>query len=792
MNENDILKLLLARTNHGYWDWNIKDNKSFLSEEFLAIFGYTKEDPFPENNGIEYLHKIINAEDYKISQELFKAHVHSKAAIPYEVEERYMHRDGSVLYTKCFAQVIEWDNNNEPVRMVGCHQNITDQKNREEALIKERDVLKLILNDIPQSIFWRDKDHKYLGCNIPFAKSLRVASPDLVVGKTNYDFIHLNKDEIEMFHNEDNEVLYKGYPRLHFTGQIDNNEGKRIWVDSSKVPLKDTNGNPYAVLGIFSDITEHESIKEDLSRTNKLYNTLRKVNEILLNVSSKEELFTNTCKILTEIGGFQLVWVGEVEGDSIVAKAIAGHPAEYVQNLKLSTGKEFVGYGPTSKSILEGNKYICNNFFADILTHPWRENANKSGIKASANFPVKLKDKTVGSLTVYADTINYFQNKEVLLLEEVAHAISFGLDKLQREAEQKAAGNQIKLLVDIIEHSKTFAGIADFNTRSFIYLNPAVKKAFHINEEEDITLLITRDFHTKKGIEILLKTAIPVLMNEGIWVGENEMLSRDGKIIPVLQTIILHKDNKGKPEFISTTAINISEIKSKEDELSNLASELRSLSNHLISIREEERKSIAQEIHDELGQNLAILKMDAVWINNHIDSDKGKLQERLKQFNEITDETVKTSRRLYNNIYPQMLDDVGLLGAIRWHSKQYYSNKNFKINIITDQNEAQFFPDNFNISLTIFRIYQECLTNILRHADATIVNLYLDMNKDNAYLKIEDNGKGFQINKVDTNFHHGLLGMRERVYALNGTLTINSAIYKGTTTIVTIPIIDAE
>ena len=789
MNENDILKLLLARTNHGYWDWDIKENKSFLSEEFLAIFGYTKEDPFPENNGIEYLHKIINAEDYKISQELFKAHVHSKAAIPYEVEERYMHRDGSVLYTKCFAQVIEWDNNNEPVRMVGCHQNITDQKNREEALIKERDVLKLILNDIPQSIFWRDKDHKYLGCNIPFAKSLRVASPDLVVGKTNYDFIHLNKDEIEMFHNEDNEVLYKGYPRLHFTGQIDNNEGKRIWVDSSKVPLKDANGNPYAVLGIFSDITEHESIKEDLSRTNKLYNTLSRVNEILLNVSSKEELFTNTCKILTEIGGFQLVWVGEMEGDSIVAKAIAGQPVKYIQNLKLSTEKDFVGYGPTSKSIIEGNKYICNDFFADILTHPWRENANKSGIKASANFPVKLKDKIVGSLTVYADTINYFQNKEVLLLEEVAHAISFGLEKLNRDTEKKIAEKKIKQLADIIEYSSTFVAISTPDGKD-VYKNNSFKKALAI-EGEDVTQFHFNDFHTPKAKEIVL-SVINDVMEKGISTFENELISKNGQIIPVLQTIMLHKNENNQPEFLSTTAIDITDLKNKEEELSNLASELRSLSNHLISIREEERKSIAQEIHDELGQNLAILKMDAVWIRNHIDGAKEKLQERLQQFNDVTDETVKTSRRLYNNIYPQMLDDVGLLGAIRWHSKQYYSNKNFKINIITDQNEAQFFPDNFNISLTIFRIYQECLTNILRHADATIVNLYLDMNKDNAYLKIEDNGKGFQINKVDTNFHHGLLGMRERVYALNGTLTINSAIYKGTTTIVTIPIIDAE
>ena len=137
MNEVDILKLLLNRTGQGYWDWNIKDNKAFFSDEFLAIFGYNKNEPFPESDGFNYLHKIIFPEDLLSCQELFSKHNESKGSIQYEVEERYYHKNGSVIYTRCFARIIEWDNNNEPVRMVGCHQDITEQKIREEELIKE-------------------------------------------------------------------------------------------------------------------------------------------------------------------------------------------------------------------------------------------------------------------------------------------------------------------------------------------------------------------------------------------------------------------------------------------------------------------------------------------------------------------------------------------------------------------------------------------------------------------------------------------------------------------------------
>jgi len=787
MNEAAILKLILNRSHSGYWDWNIKEHTGHLSNELLDMFGYKPGESLSQDGGIGELKKIIFLEDYLIFEELFNQHVASKGVIHFELVLRFHHKNGTTVFTNCFGQVIEWDADGTPVKMVGCNQDITIQKKREDELIKERDILKLVLDDIPQSVYWRDINHKYLGCNVSFAKSLRAKAPEEVVGKSNFDFEHLTKEEIELYHSEDKEVLSNVLPRLHFTGQIDNYEGNRIWVDSSKVPLKDESGTPYAVLGIFSDITEHEMIKEELIRTNKLYNTLSLINELLLKINTEEELCNEVCRILTKVGGFQLAWIGKVLNNDIQPVAVSGYPIDYIQNLKLSVSTNKEGYGPTSKSIMEGKKHIYNDYLSEIDAHPWRESAINSGIKASANFPVKINNNTIGSITVYADKIGYFQSKEVLLLEEVALAISFGIDKLNRATAHKAAENKIKLLAGIIDNSKTFAGIAQFNTKNFIYLNAAVKEAFDISADEDITLLNTRQFHTADAIEKLQKTALPIMLQNGIWVGENEMLSRSGRLIPVLQTIMLHCNEFDEPEFVSTTAIDITDIKKKESELQKQANDLRSLSNHLISIREEERKIIAQEIHDELGQSLAILKMDAVWIRNHIDSDKVKLQERLKQFNEITDETVKTSRRLYNNIYPQMLEDVGLVGAIKWHAKQYYSDKDFKVRFHTILDEVQLFPGNINICLTLFRIYQECLTNILRHANATVVNVYLDISETDVSLKIQDNGKGFEIDKVDTKLHHGLLGMRERVIALNGLLTINSEINIGTNTTVSIP-----
>jgi len=786
MIENRILTQILNQSGIGYWDWNLKENTTLISDNLLSIFGYTEGELFPIGYNITYLNKIILHEDLNHYQTLLDLLINDNNTSKIDTELRYYHKNGTVIWLQSTAQVIERDENNKAIRIVGSHKNITTLKNQNELLQKEYNVLKLILDDLPQSVYWRDKDYKYLGCNKSFAISLRQKDSTHVINKTNYDFDHLSPEDIEMYHKEDNEVLSNSKARLHFIGQIDNHEGKKIWVDSSKVPLKDNHGKPYAVLGIFSDITEHENIKAELIRTNKLYNTLSLINGLLHKIDSKEDLYTNVCRIVTEVGGFQLAWIGEIEENEIKAKAYAGSPVDYLKSIHITTVEGAYGFGPTTKSILQGNKYICNDFFADINAHPWREAAIKSGIKASANFPIKVKDKTIGSLTVYANAVNYFQTKEILLLEEVAMLITFGLEELHRESYKKIAERKIKQLADIIEYSSTFVAISTPDGKD-VYKNNAFKKALAI-EGLDVTQFHFNDFHTPKAKEIVA-SVINLVMENGIATFENELISKKGHVIPVLQTIMLHKNDNNEPEFLSTTAIDISDLKKKEEELKKIATDLRSLSNHLITVREEERKIIAKEIHDELGQNLAILKMDAAWISSHLDGDKQKMQEKIQQFNEITDETVKTSRRLYNSLYPQMIDDIGLVGAIKWHANKYYDNNEVKINFNTTLDEIKLPPGNNHVSLVLFRIYQECFTNIMRHANAKRIEISIHINQGFIKLKIQDNGKGFIVNEVDTLIHHGLIGMRERVNALDGTMNIHSELGQGTITSVSIPLV---
>ena len=786
MQEKEILKLILNHSNLVCWDWNIKDNKIKLSTDYLHFFGYSAGELFPEGEGLVHLNKLIVPEDQIDFQKCFTHYLNSDSTQSFELELRYYHKNGSIIWAVFSAQILERDEKNTALRIVGSLKDITKYKEQKQRLLNDYNVLQLILNEIPQSVFWRDSNNVYLGCNKPFAKSLGLQNPEEIIGKTNFDFNNLDNNEIIFYHEEDKEVLTNAKSRLHFVSQIYNQEGTRIWVDSSKVPLKDEKGIPYAVLGIFSDITEHEQIKLELTRINKLYNTLSRINKIIHKIASKEDLYNKVCTILSEVGGFQLASIGEPSGEGFSFLSVSGTPVSYFQNLNIKLDNSPEGNGPIAKCIKEQRLFVVNDFLNDSKTKPWHKPAAEAGLNSCATFPIKFKGNVIGMIGVYSNVVNYFQNKEVTLLEEVAMLVSFGLDELDKEQEKKIAEKKIKQLADIIEYSSTFVAISTPDGRD-VYKNNSFKKALDI-EGEDVTQFHFNDFHTPKAQEII-DSVIQLIMDKGIATFENEFLSKNGRIIPVLQTVMMHKNESDKPEFLSTTAIDISNLKKKEEELTKIASDLRSLSNHLISIREEERKIIAKEIHDELGQNLAILKMDASWISTHLDGDKDKMQEKIKQFKEISDETVKTSRRLYNSLYPQMIDDIGLLGAIKWHAGKYYTNNDFKIHFNSNLDDVKFSLENHNTSLVLFRIYQECLTNIMRHAKAFNVEIALTIEDGFIKMIVQDDGKGFIVEEVDTMMHHGLMGMRERVIALDGTILIQSEPGNGTITRVSIPFV---
>ena len=204
-------------------------------------------------------------------------------------------------------------------------------------------------------------------------------------------------------------------------------------------------------------------------------------------------------------------------------------------------------------------------------------------------------------------------------------------------------------------------------------------------------------------------------------------------------------------------------------------------------MQEEERSHIAREIHDELGQNLTSINMDIDYLKNMgiggVDFD---ILKRLNTLSELVNHTIQTTRRISQELRPSVLDDLGLKSAIEWQVSQYKkrSGSIYKLNMIGDDENISNEQ-----STTIFRIAQESLTNIARHAEATKVELRLSIEKLFIKLEIKDDGIGISGNNTDNdNTSFGIFGMKERASILGGKLEIVSAPKEGTAIIVELPL----
>ena len=357
--------------------------------------------------------------------------------------------------------------------------------------------------------------------------------------------------------------------------------------------------------------------------------------------------------------------------------------------------------------------------------------------------------------------------------------VGIGLDL----REQKAKEEDVDKLAGIIEHSKALVFILDLNM-NFIYSNQAAKERFGIRDEEDLSKISVMELIPDETREKMKKEEAKLLA-DGKWVGESKFRNRNGEIFTTIEVAIIHKDAAGNPLYISLTLIDITEQKKAEEKLIQLNAELRELSNHLQDIREKERADIAKEIHDEFGQNLTALRINAAWLKNNINDDNEKVEELLVEQIAIADSAIETSRTLYNSLRPNMLDDIGLESTMRWHAKKFLRLADLEIIINSNIGDEKIEP---NINLGLFRIFQESLTNIIRHSQASKIIAEIQRTEQSIKLRISDNGIGFKFSDVDVFHSHGLLGIRERVYALSGKLNIESKPGEGTMIEVEIPI----
>jgi len=210
------------------------------------------------------------------------------------------------------------------------------------------------------------------------------------------------------------------------------------------------------------------------------------------------------------------------------------------------------------------------------------------------------------------------------------------------------------------------------------------------------------------------------------------------------------------------------------------------LLERLSSAQEEERRRIARELHDEAGQALTVIMMDLARVINALPDEATEARERVSQSRAMAAQTLAELRKLINDLRPEVLDQLGLVPALRSYAKRRLDSENIEARLRFEGLEGRLDP---RIETTLFRVIQEASTNIIRHSKATTVDIEIARSDSVVRTTIVDNGKGFDVESAfDAPMSWGLRGIRERIAVVGGELTIESAEGKGTRIEFTIPL----
>jgi signal transduction histidine kinase len=230
----------------------------------------------------------------------------------------------------------------------------------------------------------------------------------------------------------------------------------------------------------------------------------------------------------------------------------------------------------------------------------------------------------------------------------------------------------------------------------------------------------------------------------------------------------------GEVEIIAGTTRDVTERKRAETESRE---QMRQLSAALQQVGEQEKARIARELHDELGEALAGLKMDLGQIVTALLPEQVELLRRTEAMSALLDRSVLSLRRIAAGMRPSMLDDLGLISTINWLTHDFSQRTGVTVDLELPDSELDIEPD---LSIAVFRVLQESLTNIARHAGARRVDVKLSSSGSQIRLQVSDDGNGIAPDRAGTGKRFGLIGMRERAAMLGGELTIDSKPGSGT------------
>ncbi len=317
-----------------------------------------------------------------------------------------------------------------------------------------------------------------------------------------------------------------------------------------------------------------------------------------------------------------------------------------------------------------------------------------------------------------------------------------------------------------------------------IKCNPALQRMLGYSEEELGCMIFTEFTHPDdRELDTGLYRELTAGKRDKYEI-EKRYIRKDGQVVWGLLNVSLVKETNGTAKYAVGMVEDITERRRAAEDLQRSFEQLRALAGRLQSVREEERKTIAREIHDELGQALTAIKIDLSSLSLDLAATGDEGPAKTKSILQLVDDTIQSVRRISAELRPGLLDDLGLVAAVEWAVEEFEARTGTKGHLTLPPDDI-VIPAEY--ATAVFRILQETLTNVARHADASEVSVRLAREDGDLCLEVRDNGIGIGEEHLSAGSSLGILGMRERAVLLGGELIIRGIPSGGTTVRVRIP-----
>jgi PAS domain S-box-containing protein len=419
----------------GSWEWDLKTDKVWWSDETYRIFGVTQQNFTPsfETNG-----KLIHPDDLEMYRKSFEHSFQTGELL--DINIRLVPNDGLLKHCHVKGQLI-YDASSQPVRFIGTLMDITERKLTEEALQESEERFSKAFRTSPYSLTISHLTNgKFIETNQAFTSIFGFTREETIADtSTGFNLWVDLEDRKQVVANllAGNEVRDKEFLFKKKNGEI-------ITCLFSAQLLK-LNKDPYILVSI-NDITDRKRAEENILKLNRIYAVLSSINKTIVRIHEPDRLLTEACRIAIDEGKFRMAWIGMIDPQTnkLNVVASAGYTGNYLEKVNIDLNNEQRSNGPSGRAVKSGEHFISSNIEHDQNMLSWRTDALKYNYRSSAAFPIKVFEKVIGAFNLYSSEVNFFDENEIKLLDELTMDISFALEFIEREKQRKLAEESLR------------------------------------------------------------------------------------------------------------------------------------------------------------------------------------------------------------------------------------------------------------------------------------------------------------------------------------------------------------